>query len=80
MVGSDAAFVAAAGAIFLAIAAALWALMARRQAEDRVRVLQTQLQGLELRAEAAQAGAEAFDSAVIIIEDGEARLASGDEG
>jgi PAS domain-containing protein len=79
MVGTDAAFVAAAGAIFLAIAAALWALMARRQAEDRVRVLQTQLHGLELRAEAAQAGAEAFDSAVIIIEDGEARLASGDD-
>ena len=79
MVGSDAAFVAAAGAIFLAIAAALWALMARRNAEDRVRVLQRRLQTLEQRAEAAQAGAEAFDSAVIILEDGEARLASGED-
>ena len=79
MLGSDAAFVAAAGAIFLAIAAALWALMARRNAEARVRALQAQLHTLEQRAEAAQAGAEAFDSAVIILEDGEARLASGED-
>ena len=79
MAGSDAAFVAAAGAIFLAIAAALWALMTRRRAEDRVRALSFQLAVLESRAEAAQAGAEAFDSAVIILEDGAARLASGED-
>ncbi|HEX8569502.1 MAG TPA: PAS-domain containing protein [Caulobacteraceae bacterium] len=79
MAGSDAAFVAAAGAIFLAVAATLWALMARRRADDRVRALTAQLAVLESRAEAAQAGAEAFDSAVIILEDGDARLASGED-
>ena len=79
MPGPDAAFVAAAGAIFLSIAASLWALMTRRRAEERVRALAGRLQLLELQAEAAQAGAEAFDSAVIILEDGEARLASGEE-
>ena len=79
MVGPDTAFVAAAGAIFLAIAATLWALMTRRRAEESVRTLQRRLNRLELRAEAAQAGAEAFDSAVIILEDGEARLASGED-
>jgi PAS domain-containing protein len=79
MAGPDAAFVAAAGAIFLSIAATLWALMTRRRANEGVRALTTRLQWLELQAEAAQAGAEAFDSAVVILEDGDARLASGQE-
>ena len=79
MAGSDAAFVATAGAIFLSLAVTVWALMVRRRCEAGARVLMDQLKRLESRAEAAQAGAEAFDSAVIILEDGEARLASGED-
>lgn len=79
MGGSDAAFVATAGAVFLALAVTVWALMVRRREARRVKALQRRLASLELSAEAAQAGAEAFDSAVVIIEDGQARLASGEE-
>jgi signal transduction histidine kinase len=79
MAGSDAAFVATAGAVFLALAVTVWALMVRRREDVRVRRLQRRLAALELSAEAAQAGAEAFDSAVVILEDGAARLASGED-
>jgi PAS domain-containing protein len=79
MSGSDAAFVATAGAVFLALAVTVWALMVRRREERRVAALKRRLAELELRTEAAQAGAEAFESAVVIIEDGQARLASGED-
>jgi len=79
MAGSDAAFVATAGAIFLSLAVTVWALMVRRRGESVARALRGRLKLLEARAEAAQAGAEAFDSAVIILEDGVARLASGED-
>ena len=79
MGGSDAAFVATAGAVFLALAVTVWAFMVRRRAERRLQALQRKLRAMELGAEAAQAGAEAFDSAVVILEDGRARLASGEE-
>jgi signal transduction histidine kinase len=70
---------AAAGAVSLAICAVLWALAQRRQAAARAAELMAKLAGLELRAEAAQASAEAFDSALIAVEDGHALLASGED-
>jgi signal transduction histidine kinase len=70
---------AAAGAVSLAICAVLWALAQRRQASTRAAELMAKLTGLEMRAEAAQASAEAFDSALIAIEDGHAMLASGED-
>jgi signal transduction histidine kinase len=70
---------AAAGAVSLAICAVLWALAQRRQAQDQIAVLTARLASVEQRAEAAQASAEAFDSALLAVEDGRALLASGEE-
>jgi hypothetical protein len=70
---------AAAGAVSLAICAVLWALAQRRQAQDRVSAIARRLAALEARAETAQASAEAFDSALLAVEDGRALLASGEE-
>ena len=70
---------AAAGAISLAICAVLWAMAQRRQAQVRVDDLTRRLAGVEARAETAQASAEAFDSALLAVEDGKALLASGEE-
>ncbi|OYW28843.1 MAG: two-component sensor histidine kinase [Caulobacter sp. 12-67-6] len=68
---------AAAGAVCLAICATLWALAQRRRFEARLTVLQGRLSSLESGALAAQASAEAFDSALISVEDGKAALVSG---
>ncbi len=73
----DAGIVANAGAVSLALAAALWALVQRREADRRVRALESELDGFELRADSATASAEAFDSAVVVVEGGRARTASG---
>ena len=73
----DAAFAAAGGATSLALAATLWALTQRRRAVARIRELSDTLQRYEGRIDAAHASAEAFDSAVVAIEAGQARLASG---
>ncbi|MGZ6020862.1 MAG: two-component sensor histidine kinase, partial [Phenylobacterium sp.] len=70
---------AAAGAVSLAICAVLWALVQRRQAQERVAEIAARLAGLEAKADAAQASAEAFDSALLAVEDGRALLASGEE-
>lgn len=70
---------ATGGAVSLAVCATLWALAQRRQADHRVAVLQNQLAGLERRAESAQASAEAFDSALLSVEDGQVALGSGEE-
>jgi signal transduction histidine kinase len=70
---------AAAGAVSLAICAVLWALVQRRQSQDRVVEIAARLAGIEARADAAQASAEAFDSALLAVEDGRALLASGEE-
>jgi signal transduction histidine kinase len=70
---------AAAGAVSLAICALLWALAQRRRAQARVDQLARALVELEHRTEAAQASAEAFDSALLAVEEGEASLASGAE-
>ncbi|WP_374573765.1 PAS-domain containing protein [Phenylobacterium sp.] len=67
------------GSICLAICAILWALIQRRQNQERLAVLQDQIAELEARASAAQSSAEAFDSALLSVEDGVAALASGEE-
>ncbi len=82
MAALDAAFYAAGGASSLALAVALWALAQRRAASRRIRALTEALNERELGGEAVQASAEAFGSAVVMIEhteDGraDARLASG---
>ncbi|HEX2815584.1 MAG TPA: PAS-domain containing protein [Phenylobacterium sp.] len=70
---------AAAGAVSLAICAVLWALTQRSQAQDRVDAITQRLAAIESRADAAAASAEAFDSALLAVEDGRALLASGEE-
>src|SRR4051812_45179294 len=79
MSGAELILAAAAGAVSLAICAVLWALAQRRHAQARVDALGHKLAQLEARAEAAQASAEAFDSALLAVEDGHAMLASGEE-
>ena len=77
MPAMDAAFAAAGGATSLALAATLWALTQRRRAVARIRELGQALKRYEGRMDAAHASAEAFDSAVVAVEAGEFRLASG---
>lgn len=66
MAGFDTAFYAAGGASSLALAASLWALAQRRSAARRIRELTAALKARG--ADAAQASAEAFGSAVIVID------------
>ena len=70
---------AAAGAVSLALSAVLWAFAQRRAADRRVAELKSRIRQLEVGAETAQASAEAFDSALLAVEDGHALLASGEE-
>jgi hypothetical protein len=70
---------AAAGAILLALCAMFWALAQRRQSQARINQLLAQVARLEASSETAQASAEAFDSALLAVEDGRAILASGEE-
>src|SRR5579871_5699147 len=73
----DLVLAAAGGAVCLALAASLWALSMRRRTEQRLARANDRLARLEGLADATQASAEAFDSAMLTIEDGEARLAWG---
>ena len=70
---------AAAGAVSLAICATLWALSQRRRLEAAMSALTGQLARLQEDALSAHASAEAFDSALLSVEDGQARLASGED-
>ncbi len=70
---------AAAGAVALAVCATLWAWAQRRRSQTRLDALTARLALLEVRAEAAQASAEAFDSALLAVEESRAMLASGEE-
>ena len=70
---------AAAGAISLAICATLWAFAQRRRLEGVVSRLKRQLEQLEQDNLSAHASAEAFDSALLAVEDGAAHLASGED-
>jgi signal transduction histidine kinase len=78
LAGAPDLFLAAAGgAVSLALAASLWAVSVRRRAEQRLARASDRLARLEGLADATQASAEAFDSAMLTIEDGRARLAWG---
>ena len=80
MPGSD-IVLAVGGAVCLALAAVLWAVSVRRHADARIASVRDRLNRLEGLADATlQASAEAFDSAMLTIEDGEARLAWGGDG
>src|ERR1700748_3886884 len=68
---------AAVGAVCLGLAATLWALSVRRRADGRVAAVRQRLERLEGMADATQASAEAFDSAMLTVEDGKAQLAWG---
>ena len=70
---------ATAGAVCLAVSAVLWALHQRRRTDRLVLRLQDRLDAEVGRSRAAQASAEAFDSALLAIDDGRATLASGEE-
>jgi signal transduction histidine kinase len=67
----------AVGAVCLALAAMLWALSIRKAADSSLRAMQGRLERLEGLADATQASAEAFDSAMLTVEDGAVRLAWG---
>jgi signal transduction histidine kinase len=69
----------AVGSVSLALSACLWALGQKRAWDARARALARRIEGLEAGAETAQASAEAFDSALLAVEDGQAMLASGVE-
>jgi len=71
--------IAATGAVSLAICTTLWAWVQTRRAHVRVEGLTARLAVFEARAEAAQASVEAFDSALLAVEEGRAMLASGQE-
>jgi hypothetical protein len=73
----DLVLAAAIGAVCLALAASLWAVSVRRWAERRMAAARDRLDRLEGLADATQASAEAFDSAMLTIEDGRAQLAWG---
>ncbi len=70
---------AAAGAVSLALSAVLWALAQRRASQSRLDELGSRIRVLDVRAEAARASAEAFDSALLAVEDGQTLVASGEE-
>ena len=73
----DLVLAAAIGALCLALAASLWAVSVRRRADQRVAAASDRLARLEGLADATQASAEAFDSAMLTVEDGHAELAWG---
>lgn len=79
MAAMDIAFVASAGAVGLALSVSAWALSLRRRADAASAALRTQSDRLAADLADARGAAEAFDGAVIRIEDGIARLAAGQE-
>ena len=70
---------AAAGAVCLALAAAFWAAAARRLADARIAALEHRLIRAEQQGEAARGAIEAFDGAVLSIENDTVRLAAGED-
>jgi len=79
MTGEGMILSATAGAVLLALCSGVWTLSVRRRAERRIAELEAEVDVLRGGAEAAQASAEAFESALLAVEDGRAFLASGDE-
>jgi len=70
---------AAAAAAALAVGATLWALIARRAADAGVLAQGEQLTEADRSLRAARAAAEAFETAIISLGDGAARLVAGEE-
>ena len=70
---------AAGGAVCLAICATLWALAQRRRLEAVIDSLNVKMSRMQEDALAAHASAEAFDSALLAVEDGAAHLATGED-
>ncbi len=70
---------AAAGAVSLAICSALWALLSRRTADARLVAAQRGLAGAQTAAARVQAAAEAFDTALLCVENDAVRLVAGAE-
>ncbi|HEV2363103.1 MAG TPA: PAS-domain containing protein [Caulobacteraceae bacterium] len=68
---------AAAGAVFLALGAALLALLTAQGARVRVAAMGERLAAAEARATAIGGAADIFDEAVLALEDGEVRLVFG---
>lgn len=75
----DIAYAASAGAVGLALAVTVWAWRARVDIRNRERDLARREAGGAQALADARGAAEAFEGAVIRIEDGEVRLASGRE-
>jgi len=79
MTSPDLILAATAGAVCLALCATLWAMAQRRRFESQLSHLRARLEGLEHGAQAVQASAEAFDTVVVAVEGGAARLVSGED-
>ncbi|HWA61702.1 MAG TPA: ATP-binding protein [Caulobacteraceae bacterium] len=75
----DPILMAAGGSVSLAICATLWALANRRAFDRRLAVQAARLGDAERRAAATQASSEAFDTAMVAIEGGRARLIAGED-
>lgn len=73
------AFLAVAAAVCLALSTALWAFALRRNFDRKLRETRAEVEEALARTEAAQSGAEAFDSALLALETGGARLTSGED-
>ena len=73
----DLIIAAATGGVCLAMAATLWAVSVRRKADTRIAEFRERIRRLEGMADATQSSAEAFDSAMLTIEDGSVTLAWG---
>ena len=77
MTAPDLALAVAGGGVCLALAAMLWLVSIRRAADRRIAVLRERIDRLEGVADASRAEAEAFDSAMLTVEEGRAALAWG---
>ena len=73
----DLVLAATVGAVCLALSAGLWAISVRRGADRRIAAARMRLERLEGLADATQASAEAFDSAMLTLEAGGVELAWG---
>ncbi len=79
MTGEGLILSASAIAALLALASGAWALVLRGGAGRRILELEAENRGLRRDAEAAQASAEAFESALLAVEDARPALVSGSE-
>jgi signal transduction histidine kinase len=77
MNASDTILAAAGGAVCLALAATLWALAQGRRFGARIGLLTSEVEAAEFQADAARGAVEAFDGAVLAVQDDEVHLISG---